>query len=450
MLNFGSDDPIFGNVRLDGNIGVRYVSTKVGSQGFIGVPSQSALGITDPFSVRCAVPPPPAPQVPPTGVCLLGQAGYEALQTWATGETTEDNAKNDYHYWLPSLNLKFGLSRDLILRFAASKNLARPEMANIRNFLTIGSDASAGFQLTATAGNPFLKPAISKNYDASLEWYFARVGSLTFNAFYKTIHNFFYQSVTERDIESNGITQTVIVRGPANFDGNGKVKGFELAYQQTYDFLPGFLSGFGINANYTYIKSKGLPNSLLNGGAPANTPPGGVSGNLPLEQLSKHNVNIEGFYEKGPVSLRLAYNWRSKFLLTAADVIFPYDPIFNDKTGQLDASAFFSITKDLKVGVQAVNLTNEVTKTLQQFTTTGLLGPRSYFMNDRRFSFIVRGTFSPPPAAAPVEAPPAPPPPPPAPPATQTCADGSVILATDACPAPPPPPPPPPPAPERG
>jgi outer membrane receptor protein involved in Fe transport len=47
-----------------------------------------------------------------------------------------------------------------------------------------------------------------------------------------------------------------------------------------------------------------------------------------------------------------------------------------------------------------------------------------------------------------VEAAPPPPPPPPPPPATQTCADGSVILATDACP--PPPPPPPPPAPERG
>jgi hypothetical protein len=40
-----------------------------------------------------------------------------------------------------------------------------------------------------------------------------------------------------------------------------------------------------------------------------------------------------------------------------------------------------------------VNLTNEVTRTLQQFTVDGLLGPRSYFMNDRRFSFIVRGNF---------------------------------------------------------
>lgn len=39
---------------------------------------------------------------------------------------------------------------------------------------------------------------------------------------------------------------------------------------------------------------------------------------------------------------------------------------------------------------------------------------------------------------------PPPPPPPPAQPATQTCPDGSVILATSICPAPPPPPPPPP------
>ena len=60
-------------------------------------------------------------------------------------------------------------------------------------------------------------------------------------------------------------------------------------------------------------------------------------------------------------------------------------------------------------------------------------------------------TFSPPKRVAEALPPPPPPPPPPAPPpATQTCPDGSVILATDACPAPPPPPPPPPPEPERG
>jgi outer membrane receptor protein involved in Fe transport len=118
-----------------------------------------------------------------------------------------------------------------------------------------------------------------------------------------------------------------------------------------------------------------------------------VAGNLPLEQLSKHTVNVQAFYEKGPVSLRVAYNWRSRFLLTAADVIYPYYPIFNAAQGNMDASLFITLTKNIKVGVQGVNLLNTITKTEQQFTPDGLVGPRSYYMNDRRYSFIVRGSF---------------------------------------------------------
>lgn len=75
-------------------------------------------------------------------------------------------------------------------------------------------------------------------------------------------------------------------------------------------------------------------------------------------------------------------------------MIFPYTSVFNDATGQLDASIFLSLSKNIKVGVQGVNLTNEVTKTLQAYTgDPGLLAPRSYFVNDRRFSFVVRGNF---------------------------------------------------------
>jgi TonB-dependent receptor len=396
MLSFGRDEPVFGNVTLDGNIGLRYVNSKVSSLGSIGAPSQQQLNITQPFAIRCApvLPPPPAPQIPQpqTGVCTLGAAGYAQLQQFATGITEADLAKNSYDYFLPSLNLKFGLSRDLILRLAAGRNLARPNMADIRNFLTIGGGGGDTFQLTATTGNPFLKPALSDNFDASLEWYFGgnNVGSLTVNLFAKNIHNFFYQSIVERQVTSNGVTFPVFVRGPANYNDTGKIRGFEIAYQQTFDFLPGFLSGFGLSANYSYIKSRGLQGSQLAVGSRA---PIGTSQDLPLEQLSKHNINIQPFYEKGPISLRVAYNWRSKFLLTASDVIFPYFPIFNDKTGRLDATLFVKLNDNFKVGVQGVNLTNEVTKTLQQFTTDGLLGPRSYFMEDRRFHFILRGNF---------------------------------------------------------
>jgi hypothetical protein len=145
----------------------------------------------------------------------------------------------------------------------------------------------------------------------------------------------------------------------------------------------------------------------------------------------------------------LAYNWRSKFLLTEADVIFPYFPIFQKAYGTLDASAFYAITPYLKVGVQAQNLTNAVTETVQQFTLTGLQGPRSDVMQDRRYSLIVRGTFGGGSRAAPPPPPPALPPPPPEPAPTQTCGDGTVIAATATCPAPTPAPPPAP-KPERG
>jgi len=455
MLKFGQDEPIFGGVRLDGNIGVRYVHDNLTSSGSIGVPSQQQLNITQPFSVRCAVtgPPPGSPPgTPPTipgGICNIGPAAYAQLQQFATGLTTQQTAVNKYSYWLPSLNLKFGLTRDLILRLAASRDFARPSLADIRNFITIGLDANGN--PTSSAGNPFLKPITSDNFDATVEWYFggSRVGSITADVFMKNIHNYIFSSTIPRDITSNGVTETVAIRGPANFTGTGKVKGFEISYTQTYDFLPGPLSGLGLSANYAYVKSRGIPNSFLNNGGGVNTAPIGSGFNLPLAQLSKHTINIEPFYEKGPISIRLAYNWRSKFLLTESDVIFPYFPIFQKAYGTLDASAFYTITPFLKVGVQAQNLTNSVTETEQMFTIGGLLGPRSDVMQDRRYSFILRGTFG-----GHTSAPPPPPPPMPPPlPETQTCPNGTVIAATATCPAPPAPPPPPPPpaaAPERG
>ncbi len=77
-------------------------------------------------------------------------------------------------------------------------------------------------------------------------------------------------------------------------------------------------------------------------------------------------------------------------------MIFPYYSIFNEDTGQLDASIFFTVTEGLRIGVQGVNLLNEVTKTWQAFAgDPDLLAPRSYFMNDRRYSLVLRGVSRP-------------------------------------------------------
>jgi TonB-dependent receptor len=400
-------------LRLSGNVGARFVHTGIDSFGTTSVPTQGTLGITQPYldvpdpqpgdpnhviAGRCepTVPagsPPGTPPSTPGGVCALGPAGYAQLQAWAGTQQVflSSTAHNNYSYVLPSLNLKLGITDDFLMRFAGSEVLTRPDSDLIRNYLNEGIDGNG--HVSSAAGNPYLKPATAWQFDLTAEWYFSRVGSLTFDVFYKDVKNFFYQATIDLPITNNGITLAIPERGPDNYHGHGKIKGFEIAYQQTFDFLPGLLSGFGVSGNYSYVQSSGLPNTFLNTGSPVNIgsiPPG----NLPLEGLSKHNVNLVAFYEKGPVSLRVAYNWRSKFLLTAADVIFPYTSIFDAATGQLDASLFVNVTKQIKVGVQGVNLLNEVTKTLQAYTgDPKKLAPRSYFMNDRRFSFIVRGSF---------------------------------------------------------
>jgi outer membrane receptor protein involved in Fe transport len=121
-------------------------------------------------------------------------------------------------------------------------------------------------------------------------------------------------------------------------------------------------------------------------------------GGFGLQGLSKHNFNITPFYDYKGLSLRASYNWRSRYMLTTRDVITPFDPVFQEDYGQLDASLFYQVSKNLRLGVQGVNLTNAITK-----TSVAIQGPdgvddiriipRGWFMNDRRISMIARFNF---------------------------------------------------------
>ncbi|MGB3167776.1 MAG: TonB-dependent receptor [Alteraurantiacibacter sp.] len=398
MLRFDTTGLGDGGIRIGGNIGLRYVRTEVSSSSATRVPTATEINIGLPFEERCSAdvpdnaPPGTSPEVP-GGVCALGPAGYAQLQQF-TGDTATivpRSTDTTYDYFLPSLNLRMEVTDEIILRAAVSRVLTRPQTSYIRNYLTF--DTSQGSPVLS-AGNPNLRPATAWQGDLTAEWYFDTVGSLTVNGFYKRVDGFFFSSPVGFDITNNGVTLETSILAPDNFDGEGEIKGVEVAYQQTYDFLPGLLAGLGVNANYTYIESSGLPNAFLNVGEPVDLGMIQREGNLPLEGLSKHNVNAAVFYEYGPIQARAAYNWRSRFLLTVADVIFPYTSIFNEATGQLDASLFIDVTPNIKVGIQGVNLLNEVTETSQAYSgSADRLAPRSYFMNDRRYSLILRGTF---------------------------------------------------------
>ena len=312
------------------------------------------------------------------------------------------NDKHDYSNWLPSLNLRWGINEDHIMRFAYSKAISRPDFGLLKsNFpISMGGDnplTGAWLGPQSNAAQVRIDPIEADQFDLSWEWYFADVGSLTMTAFYKALDNYIVPGVNPRLFTNNGQDWDVDVTGSANTDrDSGDIKGIEIAYQQVFDMLPGLWSGLGVQANYTYIDSNGVPNlSADNGtgdGLPEGTPTVDVRG-LTLPGLSKHTYNAVLFWESDKIATRLAYNYRSEYTLTTRDVIYPYTPILHSPTGQLDFSFFYTFNDYLKIGFQGTNLTDEVTKTKTVWNEDLDSASRSFFRNDRRYSIIFRGTF---------------------------------------------------------
>ena len=412
-LDFGHD--FSSGATLDGNIGLRYVQTRVRSQGLLGFMQASYVDApvyadpNDPTSAnfggdgdgvaevsdianRCAFV--TGPTTP--GYCSLSAARRQEFVDGLTGDIFTDFANETYDHWLPSFNVRLDTGTGFVVRAAVSKGIFRPDLDQFRtgglvsdntlNLVNAGTE-DTGPLFTLSTGNRQLRPTQSWNYDLSAEWYFSRVGSLTAAVFMKQVSSLENPGATVQPISSpDGNQIEVLINGPVNVD-EGTLKGAELAYQQTYDFLPGALSGLGSQLTYTYVDGGEFTNSTLG----AEQSP--FAGGLPLAGISKHTINAVLFYEKYGFSARAAYNWRSEFLQTPRDVIFPFSPIYGEATGQLDASIFYDVTDSIKVGVQGVNLLDEVTRTSQVFDFDGTRVIRSAFRNDRRFTFLVRFDF---------------------------------------------------------
>lgn len=373
------------------NIGLRYVKLENDTHGFLSFPDNAPNDPDDPTDLGNVLDPDQA---------AFGNAGFESMV-----------ASSEYSNVLPSINFKLNLTDDLLVRFGFSEAISLPSLGHLRNYVGIGGqDMEVAYdedvlegeepipvyakfdRYTASSGNPYLKPMESYNYDLSLEWYFAEAGSLTGSLFYKDLSNYFINGVTFRDYTNNGVTQEVAVAGATNGE-KGTISGFEVAYQQFFDTLPGAFSGLGIQLNYTHINEDGSPNSGLNDSSGNSDAAGDIAfENLPLEGLSEQNANAALLYEKYGISARIAYNWRSEYLLTTRDVITAL-PIYNTANGQLDASVFWSVNDSWQVGFQGTNLNNNITETLMQVNEAGDKKTRSWFTNDRRYSLAVRATF---------------------------------------------------------
>jgi len=394
-----------------GNLGLRYVETRIKTSALIGFPQPGQFddpsvggngdGVVQPSEIDtvCATPAPPGQQ---RQYCLLTGARQAEFASLFTGEPIPDNREIVFDHWLPALNLRLDSGTGVVIRGAVSKGISRPDLQlfSAGGLLGFSGRVDDGPLLGISTGNRNLLPTESWNYDLSLEWYFDRVGSLTAALFAKDIEGIVTTGTGVVNYTSpSGVSEDVIVTGPAN-DLSGTLKGFEIAYQQTYDFLPGILSGLGSQLTYTYVDGGDFRNpnlsaigspSVAGGAAPLNGGP--FTFDQPLAGISEHTVNATLFYEMGPIALRTAYNWRSEFLITPRDDIFPFSPIWQEAGGQLDASIFYDVSENVKIGVQGVNLLDEITKTSQVVDFDGTRVTRSAFRNDRRFTFLARFKF---------------------------------------------------------
>lgn len=264
--------------------------------------------------------------------------------------------KRDYTDWLPSLNLRYEPTSDVVLRAGMFRSVMRPKLSDVAPRFVVEENEDGDRE--GTFGNPDLKPYRAWNFDATAEYYFASNAVLQGGLFYKRISDFIVTARFEADQPPfNGIFNGIDFT-EANIPLNGEtatVKGFELAYQQSLDFLPGALDGLLINLNYTYTDAKGR----LAG-------EGGIPGRrIALPTSSKHTFNAVLGYEKGPVSMRLSGAYRSGYLdEVGADA--DEDRLVR-KHFQVDLTAKYRVSQTVEFIGELVNIFDEPFTAYQRF-----------------------------------------------------------------------------------
>jgi len=250
-----------------------------------------------------------------------------------------DRAVTDY---LPSVNVRYELRDGLVLRAAASRTVTRANFDQLSPSLVLTANSINPAQNQGSAGNPELEPVRSDNLDLAVERYFGRGSAVHLTLFRKRVDGFVV-TVGNPEVHDGVVYQ---VSRPQN-GGGADIKGAEIGYQQFFDFLPAWLRGFGLQANYTYIDSA-TPSSLLDA-------------RVPLQNLSENSYNVVGLYERGRLSARVAYNWRDKYLSSVANIVgVGALPIYTEAHGWLDASAGYRLSDRLTLALEGSNLLGTV------------------------------------------------------------------------------------------
>lgn len=311
--------------------------------------------------------------------------------------TTAATRSGKYDYALPSIDWSADLTHNTKLRLSYGKTIGRPGWSAIQGGRTLNGLARIDGGL-GNVGNPDLKPLQSTNWDFSAEHYYAKSSYVAASYFRKSITDYNAPIITPQTVA--GLTtpiggayyqKAVQVGGCqandsgcirdyifANFAGQpgvdavnkvitgqpgdpllsfqmgtfqnnerkGKINGFELNAQHIFGS-----TGFGVSANFTKVKSD-LKYDNNKAGAQTDVLTGlGDSGNFVV------------FYENADFSSRLAYNWRGKFLVANFGGAEGAQPLYVEPYGQFDLSVGYNVDKNLRLQFEAINLTDEYTRT---------------------------------------------------------------------------------------
>jgi outer membrane receptor protein involved in Fe transport len=77
---------------------------------------------------------------------------------------------SSYNEYLPSLNVAFNVTDNIVTRLSASRTLTRANPNAMRPATTFNDPAAQN----ASQGNPYLEPFIGDNIDIGGEWYTAK------------------------------------------------------------------------------------------------------------------------------------------------------------------------------------------------------------------------------------------------------------------------------------
>lgn len=300
-----------------------------------------------------------------------GNIGLRLVKTWYDGEGVVDLAgdaiedfgtvnirsvQRSYVDLLPSFNLKLGFpaASNLELRLAASQIMARPDIEQIQPGEVVRIRDLTGMfpeDNTFESGNPGLDPYRADQYEIGLRWAIGgRAESLfQISAFAKDVENFVttIERTREYGLVSGDETTTVLLYDddyPVN-GGKARVRGVEMGLQSPFFFLPEPWDSVGLATNYTYTDS-----DFRNANGQIQAFPG----------ASEHAGSVVLFADHGPFSARAAYNYRSAYLIEAAQTEGgTANTIYEDDQARLDIGLRYRMTPRWRVSLDAQNLTDE-------------------------------------------------------------------------------------------